>query len=119
MGSFPMLIVALALALAGGGPAAAPGKPVADTAKLTFVSGHSLLPDTAGGLDAIDALPRVYGQRGEAEFTAGQRTVWYSCPGAPPMSGGSRLTYTFEAGHRYELVCQEGRDAVIRQSDEC
>ena len=103
---------------------AAPGainKPEVTTTpvELKFVSKSSSLLGMLYGLDAIDEKPRLFGQRESATFSAGLRTDWYSCPYQPDMQGGSRITFAFEAGHSYELVCQPGKDAVIRQTDEC
>ena len=117
MGTFLVSIAAIALATAGQAPA--PVKTASNTASLTFVSESRVLVGTAYGLDAIDAQPRVFGQRLAADLMAGHRTVWYSCPNTPTPHDGSRLTHNFEAGRRYELVCQAGKEAVIRQADEC
>lgn len=116
MTSFSILIAAAALAA---GQTAVPAKQSPDTAILTFVSENRVLLGIAYGLDAIDAQPRVFGERLSANLTAGQKTVWYSCPNAPQMGGGSRITFNFESGHRYELVCQAGKEAVTRQADGC
>jgi len=96
-----------------------PANQETNTATLKFVSENRILLGTAYGLDAIDARPRGFGQRLSADLTAGQRTVWYSCPNSPQVGGGSRITFNFESGHSYELVCQAGKEAVIRQTDEC
>jgi hypothetical protein len=114
MASFSILIVAAALAVTG---QTSPVKSDANAAGLTFVSESHMLEGTAYGLDAIDSQPRLFGQRFTADVVAGKRTVWYSCPTAPQVTGGSRLTFDFEAGHSYELVCQPGQEAVIRPSD--
>ena len=117
MGTLLLSIAAIALATAGQAPA--PVKTYSDTASLTFVSDSHVLVGTAYGLDAIDAQPRLFGQRLAADLSAGQRTVWYSCPSSPTSREDSRLSHYFEAGRRYELVCQAGKEAVIRQTDEC
>ena len=114
MASLAILIGAAALAVAG---QSAPVKATSNAAALTFVSENHMLEGTAYGLDAIDSQPRLFGQRFTADVEAGKRTVWYSCPTSPQVTGGSSLTFDFEAGRSYELVCQPGTEAVIRPSD--
>jgi len=108
-----------ASALAGGQAAPAPQQPQTEQASLYFVAKGQILVGTLYGIDSIDASQSVFGKRTIAKVLAGRRTVWYSCPNAPQMAGGSRLTFNFVAGHQYELVCEPGKEAAIRQSDEC
>lgn len=109
-----LAIAAIGL-VAAGGPAAAV-ESTDEAASLAFVSDNQVLVGISYGLDAIDARPRLFGERVAAHLAPGERTVRYSCPGAPDSSA---LTFNFEAGQRYQLVCQAGKDAVIRKSDQC
>lgn len=120
MSSLSSLLVVSALAAAGG-PATPPAeqRPPSGPASLSFVSKDQVLVGTVYGIAAIDAQPQAYGQRLSANVSAGRRTVWYSCPNAPQMSGGSRITFDFVAGRHYKLVCQSTMDAMIRSEDEC
>jgi hypothetical protein len=88
-------------------------------ASLSFVSKDQVLVGTVYGIAAIDAQPRVYGQHLSANVSAGQRTVWYSCPNSPQASNGSNITFDFVAGHQYELVCQPAEGAMIRLAEKC
>lgn len=117
MSSLSVLFAATAFAATG--PAATPSQPSSGAAELKFASENQMLAGIAYGIDAIDAQPRFFDQRVATNVIAGQRTIQYSCPNTPQTDGASQLTYTFEAGHRYELVCQEGHAALIRESDEC
>lgn len=94
-------------------------KPSPPEASLSFVSKDQTLLGVVYGIDAVDAQPRVYGQRLSASVSAGKRTAWYSCPNEPQMSGSSRITFDFVAGQHYELICQTGKAAVIRSQDDC
>jgi hypothetical protein len=118
MSSLFSLLVVSALTAAGG-QAAPVSPPSSEQASLSFASEDQVLAGIAYGIDAIDAMPSILGQRLSASIPAGQRTVWYSCPNEPRMTGGSRITFDFDAGHRYQLVCRPGRGAEIRPSDEC
>jgi hypothetical protein len=112
------LLVASALAALTGSAGRA-DEPAAATASLTFKAKGAVLVGTAYGLDAIDDEPRIYGQRTSAEFLAGRRTVAYTCPDTPIGIDGSRLTFDFQAGSHYELVCRNGQEAEIRVTDGC
>jgi hypothetical protein len=105
-------------ALAAVQPAASPA-PASETASLVFVAPYRTLSGSLYGFEGIDEAPRVYARRTSTEVVAGERTVWYACPGEAPMAGNTRLTFDFEPGHRYELVCQAGRAALIRQAEGC
>ncbi len=118
MSSLTSLLVAAALAAAAQ-PTPHPTNPSSAAATLAFVAKDQVLVGIVYGIDAVDAKPSSYGQRISANISAGQRTVWYSCPNAPQMGSGSHVTFDFVAGHHYSLVCRAGKDAVIRQSDEC
>lgn len=111
------LSILAAAAMAAAQPAP---EPAGDSASLVFVAPfRSTLAGSLYGLEAIDAAPRVYARRTSTEVAAGERTVWYACPGEAPMAGDTRITFDFEAGHRYELVCQAGMAAQIRQAEGC
>ena len=105
-----------AIGLAAACEATAAVKSTENTASLAFVSENQVLVGTAYGLDAVDSRPRLFGERVAAHLAPGERTVWYSCPGSRDSSA---LTFNFKAGQRYQLVCQVGKDAVIRKADEC
>jgi hypothetical protein len=112
--------IASALVVAAAFAATAPMSPQgAGPATLTFHSEGQLLAGSVYGLDAIDEQTRFFGQRLSAEVAAGHRTVRYSCPTAPAMDGGSRLTFDFIPGGKYELVCRSGQAAEIRRTDDC
>lgn len=119
MGSLSSLLVVSALAAAGGQAPPAPSQQSSEPASVSFVAEDLALAGIAYGIDAVDALPRVFGDRLSTHVSAGNRTVWYSCPNAPRVEGGSHLTFNFVGGRRYELVCRHGQDAEIRPSDEC
>lgn len=119
MSGLSSLLVVSVLAVAGGQEKSVSQPPSPKQASLSFVSESQVLAGMVYGIDAIDAQTRIFGQRLAANISAGRRTVWYSCPNAPQMTGGSRLTFDFEAGRRYQLVCRTGKDAEIRLSDEC
>ncbi len=117
MARLSALVVATVLAASGTTAPSAPEN--AGPATLRFMSESSILVETAYGIDAIDDQARWFEQRIKSEVMAGQHTVWFSCPGAPTMQGGSRITHTFEAGQHYELVCGDGVEPTIRKSDDC
>ena len=119
MSSLPALIAVAALAASGGQEAPDAGQPSTGPASLKFVAKDPMLGEAIYGIDAIDGLARAYGQRQAADVAAGLRTVWYSCPAAPVMDGGSRVTFEFVAGRKYELVCRSGQEAEIRAADNC
>lgn len=116
MSALVLLAAAAAISFAGQGTMPPDQR---SPARLEFVSEHRVLIGAAYGLDAIDGQPRYFGQRAAAEIPPGQRTILYSCPNAPDTGNASSLTYTFKPGHLYELVCRGGKEAVIRQSDDC
>jgi hypothetical protein len=93
--------------------------PAAPTATLQFVDKDMPLAGISYGIDFIDGNRNAFGQRVSTAVPAGTRTVWYTCPGEAPMSSGSRLSFDFKAGERYELVCRTGQDALIRRADNC
>jgi len=96
--------------------AAAPSPAPAD-AQLAFVARGTPLAGISFGIEAVDGQRSGYGGRMSTRVLAGRRTVWYSCPGQPAMDGGSRMSFDFEAGRRYELACEAGKQAVIRPAD--
>ena len=100
---------------AAAGPVAAAGP---DTATLSFAERDRLFVGTVYGIDAIDGERRVFAQRLATDVAPGLRTVWYSCPGAPTMVGGSRLTFEFAPGAHYQLACRDGQ-AEVRETDGC
>ena len=120
MSSLSILVLVFALATASG-PTTAPNeqRPSSGPATLSFVSRDQMLVGTVYGISAIDAQPQAYGKLLSANVSAGHRTVWYSCPNAPQLSGRSAIEFDFVAGHRYELVCQPTKRAMIRPADEC
>ena len=91
----------------------------AEPATLHFVSPESELVGNTFGMDAIDARALVLDERDSTPLEAGMRTVWYSCPGETAAAGASRMSFAFEAGKRYELVCRAGREATIVEADGC
>ena len=100
-----------------GGPAAAAGAPVApaaaaEAASIDFVSDARVV-GARYGIDAIDGQPRFYGQRTSARIAPGLRSIAYACPGG---EGVSRLSYAFETGQTYELVCTAGHVAEVRST---
>jgi hypothetical protein len=115
--SFALLVASAFAALTA--PSSPAEEPAAATASLTFKAKGAALVGTVYGLDAIDDEARVYGQRASAEILAGRRTVSYTCPDAPLGIDGSRLSFDFEAGSHYELVCRAGQQAEIRLVDGC
>ena len=119
MSSLASLLFVSALAAIGGQSTPASQSPQPQQASLSFVSQDQILAGITYGIDAIDAQPQVFGRRLSANVSAGQKTIWYSCPNEPQVAGGSRITFDFKAGSRYELVCRSGKDAEIRSSDEC
>ena len=119
MSSLASLLVVSALSAAGGQAVPAAQPPSSEPASLSFVSNVQALAGIAYGIDAIDAQPSFFEQRVSANVSAGRRTVSFSCPDTPQMTGGSHLTFDFVAGRHYELVCEPAKDAVIRPADEC
>lgn len=108
-----------ASALLASAAASAAGPEAPQPATLTFVAPYSALVGNAFGMDAIDSLPLVMDQRHEMKLESGLRTVWYSCPGEAGPKDGSRMSFAFEAGKMYELVCRTGQEAAIREADNC
>ncbi|HET9775960.1 MAG TPA: hypothetical protein VFP77_05290 [Gemmatimonadaceae bacterium] len=82
-------------------------------ATLSFNSQTWVPSGYAYGIEAIDNEERGSGLRLTADIGAGHKTIWYSCPGTPEGA----LTFDFEAGRKYELVCNAGVEAEIRSVD--
>ena len=112
MSAAPLFLLLAAAASTGvdsPNPEAPPGQ-----AKLMFQTGSQPFVSPSAGIDGIDSQRTVYGERLSADLSSGRRTVWYTCPDQPAMEGGSRMTFDFEAGEVYELVCHAGGGAEIR-----
>ena len=88
-------------------------------AALGFIAGDTALTGVSFGLTAVDGQSLLWNQRTNTYVASGRRTIWYACPGAEQMSGGSRLTFDFDPGQQYVLVCRSGEEALIRISDGC
>ena len=116
-------VVAIAL-LASALSTAAPDAPVgqataqARDASLSYVS-ESLLPEIFNGITAVDNRSLIFEQRTNTRVTSGLRTVSYICPNESGSAGGSRISFYFQAGQAYELVCRAGQKAQIRAAQRC
>lgn len=105
------LLAAVIAALACTATSAAPSdSPVS----LTFRSEAPALDGTVFGIQSIDGQELPYGQKSSLSLAAGLREVRYTCPGATLEASGAVMSYAFEAGQQYELVCSIGAPAVIR-----
>jgi len=111
MSSFFGLLVVSAITATAPGPSVAQPAPQPRNAVLQYVAPFQALAGISYGLTAVDGQPLILDQRVTTHVDPGVRTVWYSCPNA---SGGSRLSFDFQAGQIYELVCREGHPAEIR-----
>ena len=117
-------VVAIALltsALATAAPNASVSRPATQTqdASLSYVS-ESLLPvGIFYGMTAVDNRPLILDQRENARITSGLRTIFYACPNEPRSAASSRLSFNFQAGQTYELVCRAGQPAEIRAAERC
>ena len=117
-------VVAIALltsALAATAPGAAIDRPAAPArdASLRFVSQSALPVEIFQGLTAVDKRSLILDQRASTRIASGTRTVFYICPDQPQPAGGSRLSFDFQAGQAYELVCRAGQQAEIRPAQNC
>ncbi len=83
-------------------------------ASLRFVSQGNALDGSVFGIHAVDNQMLPFGQKRSLEFSAGHRVVHYTCPGGALDEAGSELSFDFEAGQQYELVCSISAPAVIR-----
>lgn len=91
-------------------PPASPDAPVS----LKFVSQATALDGSVFGIHAVDGQTLPFGQQSSLEFSAGHRVVHYTCPGGAFDASGSELSFEFEAGKQYELVCSISAPAMIR-----
>lgn len=112
-------VVFVSVLAAVGGQEASGQSSMAEPAVLSFVSGEPVAMSAVHGIDAVDGMPRFLDERRSASVSAGLKTISYSCPGMPQTVGGARISFDFAAGGSYELVCEEGQPAVIRQSENC
>ena len=108
------LFLALAAATAANGMDSPNADTAPEQARLLFDTARQPYVGTAIGIDGIDSQRTVYGERLSADLAPGRHTVWYTCPDEPAVEGGARLTFDFEAGEGYELVCRAGGEAEIR-----
>jgi hypothetical protein len=108
------LFLALAAATAATGMDSPDAEAASEQARLVFDTTRQPFAGTAIGIDGIDSERTVYGARMSVDLAPGRRTVWYTCPDEPAMEGGARLTFDFEPGEGYALVCRAGREAEIR-----
>jgi hypothetical protein len=92
--------------------------PAAPTASLRFVAADPLA-GISYGIVSVDERRSVYGQRVSTSVLAGTRTVAYTGPGELTTVRGSQMSFDFNAGENYELVCRAGQQALIRRADNC
>jgi hypothetical protein len=59
------------------------------------------------GITEVDGQGVPGGPAMSVSLNPGRRTVTYSCPGWFSVDGFPELSYRFEAGVRYELVCEK------------
>ncbi len=116
MSSLGSILILGTFALSGSG--APPPSPAAKPATLSFVAKGDALAGISYGIDAVDSQPSLFGKRRATQVLAGVHTVWYSCPGEAAPRDGARITFDFAEGGAYQLVCQGGKGAVVR-NDEC
>lgn len=88
-------------------------------ASLHYVSASLLPVGISYGITAVDNRPLLVGEQANTRVSSGLRTVSYSCPDEPRLAGGSRLSFDFQAGQAYELVCHAGTQAEIRAAEGC
>jgi hypothetical protein len=108
-----LLAVLVAAALTSAATASPPASPDAPVS-LKFVSGAPALEGAVFGIQSIDGQDLSIDRKRSLEFAPGQRSVRYTCPGATLDASGAELSFEFEAGQQYELVCSLGAPAVIR-----
>jgi hypothetical protein len=92
----------------------------ADTAPPGFARLSFVATDGAAARQGYDGLWSV----GTASFAPpgrtsvwvrpGERSVGHVCPGVIFVDWPPTLTYTFEPGGRYELVCERGKGSIRR-----
>jgi hypothetical protein len=90
---------------------AAPAHPAPD-ALIQFDS-DSPLRGISYGIEAVDGQRLLFGQRTQARVAPGLRTIWYSCPNEPQLSGGNRLSFDFKPDQVYALQCRAGQPVAI------
>lgn len=117
-------VAAIALLLSSLGaapPSASMGQPApqAKQASLHYVSGHVIPVGISYGITAVDGQAPILDERASARIASGLRTVGYYCPNESQPAGGARLSFNFQAGQAYELVCRAGRQAEIRALEAC
>lgn len=110
-----MGLMMLGAAALSGSAAATTTKSVAKPVSLNFVAPFNALSGISYGIDAVDAQRKVLGDRRTTTVASGVHTVWYSCPNEVAPRDGARITFDFDEGKVYELVCRAGQDAEIRE----
>ena len=116
MSALPLFLV-LAAATAANGMESPNADAAPEQARLVFDTARQPFAGAAIGIDGIDSQRMVYGARLSVDLAPGRHTVWYTCPDEPAMEGGARLTFDFEPGEGYTLVCRAGAEAEIRPAD--
>jgi hypothetical protein len=111
-----MLAVVIAATVAAAAPADRDNPPEAP-ATLAFDSGIEALAGITYGLEAVDEQELAFGQKLATSVPTGTRTVRYSCPANGEGDGNGTLSFEFEAGQKYQLVCLPDAHAEIRAGD--
>lgn len=117
-------VAAIALLLSSLGvapPGAAMGQPVPQTreASLHYVSGNVIAMGISYGITAVDGQAPILDKRESARIASGLHTVGYYCANESRTAGGAWLSFNFQAGRAYELVCRPGQQAEIRALEAC
>jgi hypothetical protein len=111
------IVASLVVALASNLSVVATVRAAAEPAALRFVDSAPFLAGHIYGIDAVDQAETGYGQRLSTTLTPGLRTVRYTCPGRDSAPHAAHLSFVFEAGRGYELVCGANGEAEVRSAD--
>lgn len=71
------------------------------------------------GITAVDGQAPILDEQASARISSGLRTVGYYCPNESQPAGGASLSFNFQAGQAYELVCRAAQHAEIRVLEGC
>jgi hypothetical protein len=91
----------------------------AKEASLHYVSRRVIPVGASYGIMAVDGQAPILDERAGARIASGLHTVGYYCPDQSQAAGGTRLSFNFQAGQAYELICRAGQQAEIRTLEGC
>lgn len=114
-GASPILRVLLALgvsACAGCAGSAIMGASPQAAELVLRKSQEQQRANRAGGIFLVDGRKVAEDQRYGVRVSAGSRRIAFLCPGWMFIDGFPSIRHRFEAGHRYELVCDDGPSRI-------